>query len=109
MSDNDPTDCPTDGPLPTLCDGDTTNNYWVEDGVCMLDTMTPSQVTDILQRNPKARVDLKRVTTCEDLHNLVDQVPMFSTVQEDDQLQKTFHENTALPFYTLFRGNLNNQ
>lgn len=112
MSDNNdlPPDCDAiEGQqLPTLCDGDTSNNYWFEDGVCMLDQMTPSQVTYAIQRNHQARNDLKRVTTCQDLHDLLDHVPLLNPNEEEDVAQKAFNEGTALPFYTVFRGNLNN-
>jgi len=96
-------------PTPSLCDGDLTNNEWVTEGVCLLDQMTPSQVTYVLQRNPKAREDLKRATTCQELHDLVDQVPLLDTREEEDRLQSALNNNAnSLPFYTLFRGNLNN-
>lgn len=109
MSDHDDfDDCPEDGgSIPTLCDGNTANNEWFVEGVCLLDQMNPSQVTYILQRNPKAREDLKTVTTCEELHQLIDEVPLLDTREEEDRLQKSMNAN-SLPFYTLFRGNLNN-
>jgi len=108
MSDDTEDDCPCAGPPPTLCDGDITNNEWFESGVCMLDTMCLDQVVYVLQRNPKARDDLKRVTTCDELLTLVDQVPLMSGQQEDDQMQKTLNSADCLPQYTIFRGNTNN-
>jgi hypothetical protein len=102
-------ECVPEGtPLPTLCDGYTTGNCWVEDGVCMLDNLNESQVTYILQKNPQARVDLLKVTTCKELHDLVDQVPLLDTVEEEDRLMTGLNQNTALPFYDIFRGNFNN-
>lgn len=112
MSDelHDNNDCPEEcAEVPSLCDGDTTNNEWFTEGVCLLDQMTPSQVTYVLQKNPKARDDLKRVTTCQELHDLVDEVPLLDTKEEEDRLQTSLNNNAnSLPFYTLFRGNLNN-
>lgn len=100
---SDPNNC--DGPPPTLCDGDTTNNAWIEDGVCMLDNLCKDQVVYIIQRNPKARDDLKRVTTCQELINLLNLVPLLSGEQEDDAQQSRFNTGDCLPQYTIFRGN----
>lgn len=110
MSDELHDDCPEEcEEVQTLCDADTTNNEWFTGGVCLLDQMTPSQVTFVLQKNPKAREDLKRVTTCTELHELVDSVPLLDTKEEEDKLQSSMNNNAnSLPFYTLFRGNLNN-
>ena len=109
---SDPNDCAPEceGPPPTLCDGDTTNNEWVDGNgsICLLDSMSLDQVVYVLQRNPKARDDLKRVTTCEELHELVDKVPPLPTKQEDDSLQSSFNTGDCLPYYTIFRGNTNN-
>jgi hypothetical protein len=94
---------------PTLCDGDTTNNQWFEDGVCMLDTMTKDQVIYTISRNPSARDDLRRVTSCTEILNLLDQVHLLPSVEEEDELQQRFNKGDLLPFYNIFRGNLNNQ
>lgn len=96
------------GPPLTLADGDTTNNYWMEGSACMLDTMTRDQVIYVLQRNPIARKDLARITTCKDLLDLLDLVPLLPTTQEDDEVMKTLNQGDSLPFYTIFRGNYNN-
>jgi len=110
MSDpNDADTCPEDCPPPSLCDGDTTNNCWFEEGVCMLDTMSKAQVVYTIQRNPKARDDLKRVTTCEPLLQLLKDVPLLGTQQEDDVQQRRFNQNDCLPFYTIYKGNTNNR
>jgi hypothetical protein len=94
---------------PTLCDGDITNNQWFEDGVCLLDTMTKDQVIYTISRNPSARDDLRRVTSCTEVLNLLSQVDLLPAVQEDDELQRRFNSGDCLPFNTIFRGNLNNQ
>lgn len=107
MSDpNDTVEC--EGPQPTLCDGDTTNNEWVDGGICMLDNMSLDQVVYSLQRNPKARDDLRRVTTCQELHDLIDQVPLLSAKSEEEQVQSALNTGDCLPQYTIFRGNTNN-
>ena len=92
----------------TLCDGDTTNNEWFGEGVCILDTMTKDQIVYTIEHNPKARDDLRRVTTCEEILNLLKEVPLLITVQEDDECQKRFNSADCLPFYNLYRGNYNN-
>lgn len=95
-----------DGVAPSLCDGDTSDNYWFEGGVCMLDQagVGKAQVVDIIQHNPKARLDLARVTTCQEILQLLEQVPLLSTVQEDDAQQSEFNKGDCLPFYTVYRG-----
>ena len=86
---------------PSLCDGDTTNNEWFTQGVCLLDTMSKSQVIYSIERNPKARMDLKRVTRCEELQELLRLVPLLSTTQEDDAQQRRFNSEGSFPY----RGN----
>lgn len=89
-----------------MCDGDTANNYWFEGGVCMLDTegVGRAQVVDIIQHNPQARLDLARVTTCQEILQLLEQVPLLSTVQEDDAQQSEFNRGDCLPCYTVYHG-----
>lgn len=97
-----------EGPPPTLCDGDTTNNCWVEGNVCLLDTMSKQQIVYSIEHNPKARDDLARVTTCEEILQLLKDVPLLSGVQEDDAQQRVLNQSDCLPFYTVYRGNTNN-
>ena len=108
---NNPADAPPppEGSCPSLCDGNTTNNYWFTEGVCMLDQVNESQVTFILEHNEIARADLRTVTTCEALHHLADTVPRLSVVEEEDEMMKAQAKATPLPFYQLFRGNLNDR
>lgn len=110
MSDADGCDpCLTgNGPPPTLCDGDTENNSWVEGGICLLDTMSKEQVIFTIEHNPEARKDLARVTTCQEILDLLDQVTLLPTKDADESLMKTLNNTDILPFYTIFRGNLNN-
>jgi len=106
--DQNPVD-PCDTAPPSLCDGDTTNNCWFEEGVCLLDTMSKQQVVYTIQRNPKARQDLAKVTTCEPILQLLKDVPLLGTTQEDDAQQRRFNQVDSLPFYTLYKGNTNNR
>lgn len=101
-----PEPCPEPGTF-TLCDGDRTNNRWVENGVCLLDNLDASQIVFIIERDEDARADLKRVTTCEEILCLANTVPRLPTYREEDKLQSAFNNTpNSLPFYTLFRGNL---
>lgn len=109
MSDpSDPSNC-GNGPPPTLCDGDTTNNCWVEGGICLLDSMSKQQIIYSIEHNPRARQDLARVTTCEPILELLKLVPLLNTQQEDDAQQKQFNQSDCLPFYTVYGGNTNNR
>jgi hypothetical protein len=74
----------------------------------MLDTegVGKAQVVDIIQHNPKARFDLARVTTCQEILQLLKDVPLLTTVQEDDATQSEFNKADCLPFYTVYRGNM---
>jgi len=92
-------------------------NVWVErgnssadvnaPGVCMLDTMSDSQVIYVLERDEKAREDLVKVTSDPHLLNFVHTIARLPTQQEDDKLQSDVNRNHApasIPFYALFRG-----
>lgn len=112
MSDNVP--CTCDEPVPCKCDGDRTNNLWVEGGdpskgtgICLLDTLTLPQVVYSLQHNPRAAADLLRVTSDPTLRELAITVPLLSTVNETDAEQAELNrhdEAGAIPFYAIFRG-----
>lgn len=97
----------------TCCDRDRVNNVWVEGvvdedgrgGICMLDSMSIDQIIFVLQRDPKARADLKRVTSNETLLELADAVPALKTVEEADKAQSDLNRHAdSIPFYSLFRG-----
>lgn len=100
-----------EGPT-TYCDRDRKNNVWVQGadengagGVCLLDTMTESQVVYSLQRDPKARADLKRVTSNADLLALADAVPTLDEDELGDGLQSKTNRNAdSIPFYSIFKG-----
>jgi hypothetical protein len=97
----------------TFCDGDLRDNVWIEGGnretgeggVCLLNTMTEDQIVYVLQRDEKARADLKRVTTNEYLLRLANEVPRLPTVPEGDELQRTVNRNQdSVMLYSVFRG-----
>jgi hypothetical protein len=95
----------------TLCDGDRRDNVWIEGGdratgeggVCLLDTLTQEEVVYVLQRDEKARADLKRVTTNAELLALATEVPRLPTVEAGDDLQKQMSTDAGA-FYSVFRG-----
>ncbi len=115
-STNSSTEDPTTEEAPgrtTYCDGNRRDNVWVEGpvdeagqgGVCMLDTMTESQLIYVLQRDPKARQDLETVTTDEELKAWARTIPMLPGVNPGDQLQSEINANAAsIPFYSVFAG-----
>ncbi len=100
-------------PKKTLCDGDRTHNCWIEGGdpntgeggVCLLDNLTAEQVVYIVERNPKAREDLKRVTTNEEVLALANETPPLPSGEYADVLQSEVNKNAdTIPFYSVFRG-----
>jgi hypothetical protein len=114
---SDPCECPEEVPVASYCNLDRTNNVWVEGvvdengegGICLLDTMTESQIIYSLQRDETARADLLRVTSDPHLVELANTIPRLPTVEEGDKLQTSMNRNAqSLPFYTLFKGNIQN-
>jgi hypothetical protein len=93
----------------SLCTGDCRNNIWYVDGKCKLDELTYDQVYFILQRNPNAKNDLLRITNCENLLRLARNSHLISDDIEDNLTPYRMINNPArtLPYYTLFRGDLN--
>lgn len=93
----------------SLCDGDCEKNIWFVNGKCKLDELTFDQVYFILQRNPSAKKDLLRVTTNQELIQLATYSQLIKDPIEDDMRPYRLVNNPAqtLPFYTLFKGNLN--
>lgn len=106
-------ECSTEGEVCTFCDGDRRDNVWIEGGnretgeggACLLDTMTRAQIVYVLQRDEKARADLKKVTTNAELLALADEVPRLPTQEPGDLLQKQVNANKdSVMFYSVFRG-----
>lgn len=95
-------------PLPsTRCDGDTSNNMWLEGSphpVCLLDTMTDAQIINVIQRDEQARADLRRVTTDPHLLSLAENVPRLSTENQGDIEQRESNRGKVTPYYSVFRG-----
>ena len=113
-----PCACPPARPC-TRCDlyVQGTRNVWVEKGpspedqkalgICMLDTMTDAQVIYVLERDEKARADLKTVTSDRHLLKLAGDVPRLPVVEEADAEQALINrpnESAQNPFYAIFRG-----
>ena len=89
----------------TVCNGDTTNNVWFAGGKCKLDQLTFEQVYFVLQKNPKAKADLLRITTDPTLIQLANETrPINQDAIDDRRAEKIINGNT-LPFYTVLRGN----
>ena len=105
---------PGSGPNGSYCDLDIENNVWVEGvvdlsvnppkrGICMLDTMTDTQVVYTIQHNPQSRCDLPKVTSNPALLELLNRVPLLSTQNPGDASQKR-HNQKGLAYYNVFRG-----
>jgi hypothetical protein len=101
----DPNNC-------TVCNGDTECNIWWEPGPpgfpgkCKLDHLTYEDVYWILSKVPQAKADLLRITTDECLIRLANTTKLIVPEKEANQLvAKRLHKN-SLPYYTLFKGNV---
>lgn len=105
LANPDPTRC-------TLCTGDTTNNVFFAPrapgypGRCLLDELTYEQISLTLQKVPKAKADLERITDDQILLKMArDSKLVESPLDEDERMRKRLHEN-SLPFYTVLKGNI---
>lgn len=108
------TDCECDDAPTTLCDRDVENNVWVEGvvdvaagkrGICTLDFLSRQQIVDILQRDPRAREDLPRVTSNPELRQLVAMTKLLPATDLSEELQSRAARHPAgMPFYSVFRG-----
>jgi len=98
----------------TYCDRDRVDNVWVEGanvegagGICLLDTMTEPQIVGVLKVDERARADLLRVTSNQDLIDLANTVEPLPQDTEEERLQATMNANDkpeSIPFYAIFRG-----
>jgi hypothetical protein len=101
----DPNNC-------TLCTGDTSDNIFFVPRApgyppkCVLDELTYSQVWILLQRVPKAKSDLLRITDDPILVRMAESSKLVeSPHDEDERMRKKLHEN-SLPMYTVLKGNI---
>jgi len=110
-------ECPT---LPTTkCDLYTPGmkNVWVErgdspndinaPGVCMLDTMTDTQIIYTIERDEQAREDLLKITTDTNLLNIartIARLPVVETMDAEQALLNQPNNPGSIPFYSIFRG-----
>lgn len=95
----------------TVCTGNPVNNMWAEKlntgyGYrCRLDLMTYEEVWIVLTRVPKAKEDLLKITNDPCLIKLANETKLLvPEKEENDQLQHKM--NNSLPYYRLFRGNI---
>lgn len=102
MTECDCTTTETEAPC-TLCDGDKTNNVWMQGNICQLDTLTEGEIIEIVQRDPRARADLRRITTNERLIEIANTVPSLPSESDGDRLQREM-AGPAPAFYAIFRG-----
>jgi hypothetical protein len=75
-------------------------------GRCILDELTYEQVYLVLERYPFAKRDLLRITTDPNLVRLANTVKLMVNEHEADQIVMDKFNARTLPFYTLFRGNV---
>lgn len=91
----------------TVCTGDTANNIFFVNGRCKLDQMTYEQVYFLLQRVPRAKADLMRVTNDPTLLSLAREARPSNQDQLDDQRAQKIINGNTLPMYNVFKGNPN--
>jgi hypothetical protein len=124
-SDLNPPPCGCENPKPctchpprpcTKCDRHRKNNIWVEradqpgnkaPGICLLDTMTKSQVIYVLEHDPKAARDLIRVTSDPELLYLARNITLLPTALLVDMEQTVLNRSyqpESYPFYGVFAG-----
>jgi len=113
-----PKPCECDPPVwCTKCDLDRDNNMWLErgpnpgddlrPGICLLDTMKPSQIVYTLEHNPMSARALLRITSDPYLRYLACQVTLLPTEELVDMEQNNLNrEGTpgTYPFYDTFAG-----
>jgi hypothetical protein len=76
-------------------------------GICLLNTMTDTQIIYTLERDEKARADLQKITSDKHLLYLARTVPRLPVVEEADAQQALLNrpnEPAQNPFYAIFRG-----
>jgi hypothetical protein len=97
----------------TVCDGDKSdpNNVWFVNGVCKLDQLTYDQVWMVLQRVPRAKADLQKITKDPTLLSLANDARLISDPLDDDKAAADLINKGrgtgagTLPYYTVLRGN----
>lgn len=101
----DPNNC-------TLCTGDTSDNMFFVPRApgyppkCVLDELTYSQVLILLQRVPRAKPDLMRITDDPILLRMARESRLVEDpIEENERMRKKLHAN-SLPMYTVLKGNI---
>jgi hypothetical protein len=96
----------------TLCTGDKTNNIFFTSkapgfpGRCILDEMSFDDVYWVLQKIPQAKADLIRITSDPTLLALAKDTGLIESPLDESERLAHRENATALPFYTMFRGNI---
>jgi hypothetical protein len=99
-------------PETTVSNGNTANNMWFREGApgyagqCILDTLTYEQVIGVLERVPGAGKDLLKITNDPCLVELANKVGLIVPEQEQNQQVMDRLGNRNIPYYTIFRGNI---
>lgn len=89
----------------TVCTGDTKENIFFVEGRCKLDQMTYDQVYFLLQRVPRAKDDLVRITRDPTLLLLArDARPSNQDDIDSRRMEKLINGN-SIPLYTALKGN----
>jgi hypothetical protein len=97
----------------SVCDGDKSDpcNVWYVNGVCKLDQLTYDQVWAVLERVPRAKADLMKITTDPTLLSLARDAKLVSDEIESDEAASDLINKGrgsgagTLPYYTLIKGN----
>lgn len=96
----------------TFCDRDKKDNVWAPGAdptgaknPCLLDTMTVDQIVNSIQRDERARADLKKITSNAELLALAEDVPRLPAYEQGDRLQTEVNRSAeSMVMYTHFRG-----
>jgi len=91
----------------TLCQGDKSNNIYFQNGKCKLDEISWEELYLTLRKIPQAKADLMRITSDPILLQLARETRLESDELEDDKAAADrINKDNTLPFYTIFRGNI---
>ena len=98
----------------SLCDLDCRNNIWYQPDVigydckCLLDNLTYDQITEVLQKNPNAAADLKKITSHPTLLMMANKATLvMSEIDDNRVVANRLNRGACMSFYTVFRGNMN--
>lgn len=78
-------------------------NVWTQGASCLLDTYSADDIIYVLQHDPLARADLRRITTNPQLLSLLSTVPILPEKTEGERIEKSLNSDPMF-LQTLFRG-----